>query len=183
MVVDSATAYSRSAVIATAIPFQNPDGGLLTFEAWLRPGQAVPRRVSGAFGSGTAGGQAWRATAYLGPWGTCLEGAGAGLCFEPSQHPATGEMGATDSGVFGTAANSVSYLIITLKDGGTLRVDATEVGTEKFWGDGLSEKVQTGARWTACDAEGKMVSSGRIVYLSSERVQVGVGQQAQGRVR
>ena len=65
MQVDSVTAYSPSGAIATAIPFTPPGGLLPSFEAWLRPGQALPARLTGTFGSGTAGGKPWRATAYL----------------------------------------------------------------------------------------------------------------------
>jgi hypothetical protein len=162
MVVDRATAYSRTGEIATAIPYRAPDG-LPTFQAWLRPGQAVPGRISGAFGSGTVDGHPWRATAYLGPWGTCLQvGDGDSDCFDPSRHPATALDSYSPSWVMGTAADSASYVIITLKNGRTVRVGVTAVGPEKFWGVGLSGKLQTGARWTAYDAEGKRVASGSL---------------------
>jgi hypothetical protein len=162
MVVDRATAYSRTGEIATAIPYRAPDG-LPTFQAWLRPGQAVPERISGAFGSGTVDGHPWRATAYLGPWGTCLQvGDGDSYCFDPSQQPATGAESYSPSWVMGTAADSASYLVITLKNGRTMRVGVTAVGPQKFWGVGLGEKAQTGARWTAYNAEGKRVASGSL---------------------
>jgi hypothetical protein len=62
--VDSVTAYSRSGEIATAIPFDTPDGfpapeGFASFAAWLRPGQTQPGKFSGTFGSGVT------ATAYV----------------------------------------------------------------------------------------------------------------------
>jgi hypothetical protein len=50
-----------------------------------------------------------------------------------------------------------------LKDGDVVRVGVTAVGPEKFWGVGLGEKAQTGARWTAYDAEGKPVGSGAVM--------------------
>ncbi len=162
MVVDSATAYSRTGEIATAIPYQHP-GGSPVFSAWLRPGQAVPGQVSGTFGSGTIDGQAWRATAYLGPWGTCLVYDGTSGCFDPSQHQATSAAVGGASWVAGTAADSVSYLMITLKDGAAVRVGVTAVGPDKFWGVGLGGQAQTGARWTAYDAEGKSVGSGSVI--------------------
>jgi hypothetical protein len=159
--VDSVTAYSRSGAIATAIPFVPPGGLLLSFEAWLRPGQAPPARLTGTFGSGTAQGKPWRATAYLGPWGTCLT-VGHDVDCLGSQRPATGWAGASESWAVGTAADSVSYLVITLKDGSTVRADATAVGSQKFWGVPLSSSQQAGARWTAYDPAGRPVSSGTM---------------------
>jgi hypothetical protein len=166
MVVDRATAYSRTGEIGTAIPYQQP-GGVPVFQDWLRPGQAVPAQVSGVFGSGTVDGRAWRATAQLGPWGICIvydgDGATSSGCFDPSQHPTTGATVGSESWVAGTAADSVSYLIVTLKDGSTVRVGVTAVGAQRFWGVGLGAKAQTGARWTAYNAEGKQVASGSAI--------------------
>jgi hypothetical protein len=160
--VDSVTAYSGSGAIATAIPFEPPGGLLPSFEAWLRPGQAPPARVTGTFGSGTVQGKPWRATAYLGPWGTCLTVGQVVDCFGSQRRPATGWAGGTDSWVVGTAADSVSYLVITLKDGSTVQADTTSVGGQKFWGVPLSSAQQTGARWTAYDNAGHAVGSSSI---------------------
>ena len=161
MVVRSATAYSRTGEIATAIPYQ-PAGGLAVFSQWLRPGQAVPGKANGTFGSGTADGRAWRAAAYLGPWGTCLVYDGSSGCFDPSQRPVTGTAIESSSWVAGTAADTVAYLRITLKDGSAIRVGVTTIGGEKFWGAGLGGKAPAGARWTAYNAEGKAVASGSV---------------------
>ena len=160
--VDSVTAYSRSGAIATAIPFDWPGGLLPSFEAWLRPGQAVPARVTGTFGSGTVEGKPWRATAYLGPWGTCITIGHDGDCLGSQQRPATGWAGGSDSWVVGTAADSVSYVVITLKDGSTVRAEATAVGSQKFWGVPLSSSQQADSRWTAYDAAGQTVASGSV---------------------
>jgi hypothetical protein len=162
MVVASATAYSSTGEIATAIPYQPPDGSAV-FQEWQRLGQSVPGQVSGSFGSGTDDGKAWRATAYLGPWGTCIVYDGTSGCFDPSQHPATSAVVGSSSWVSGTAADSVSCVIITLKSGTAVRVGVTAVGPEKFWGVGLGEKAQTGARWTAYNIEGKPVGSGLVI--------------------
>jgi hypothetical protein len=154
--IDSLTVYSRSGELAVAIPFNPPDG-LPSFEAWLRPGQARPPQFSGAFGSGVA------ATAYIGPWGTCLEVDNAGGdCSPVIDTPGTAFMGASDSVVFGSAAESVSYLTITRRDGSTLRAAAIAVGPDKFWAVPISQGEQDGARWTAYDAAGKAVGSGSI---------------------
>ena len=160
--VDSVTAYSRSGAIATAIPFDWPGGLLPSFEAWLRPGQAPPARLTGTFGSGTVQGKPWRATAYLGPWGTCITVGHDGDCLGSKQRPATGWAGGSDSWVVGTAADSVSYLVITLKDGSTVRAAATAVGRQKFWGVPLSSSQQADSRWTAYDDAGRAVASGSI---------------------
>jgi hypothetical protein len=161
MVIDSATAYSSTGEIAAAIPYQ-PPGGSAVFQEWQRPGQAVPGKINGTFGSGTVGGQAWRATAYLGPWGTCIAYGGSTGCFDPSQHPTTDGVLGSSAWIAGTAADSVSYLTITLKDGSVIRVGVTVVGPQKFWGVGLGEKSHVGARWTAYNAAGKPVGSGAV---------------------
>jgi hypothetical protein len=162
VLVDSVTAYSSSGAIATAIPFEPPGGLLPTFEAWLRPGQALPARVTGTFGSGTVQGKPWRATAYLGPWGTCLTVSYDVDCLGMQGRPATGWAAGSESWVMGTAADSVSYLVITLKDGRTVRAEATAVGSQKFWGLPLSQSEQTGARWTAYDDAGQAVGSSSV---------------------
>jgi hypothetical protein len=160
--VDSVTAYSRSGAIATAIPFDPPGWIVPTFEAWLRPGQAVPARVTGTFGSGTVQGKPWRVTAHLGPWGTCLTVGHDAACFGSQRRPATGWAEGTDSWVVGTAADSVSYVVITLRDGSTVRAEATAVGRQKYWGVPLSSSQQAGSRWTAYDASGQAVASGPV---------------------
>jgi len=160
--VDSVTASSRSGAIATAIPFEPPGGLLPSFEAWLRPGQALPARLTGTFGSGTVQGKPWRATAYLGPWGTCLTVGHDVDCLGMQGRPATGWAAGSDSWVMGTAADSVSYLVITLKDGSTVRAEATAVGRQRFWGVPLSSSQQADSRWTAYDDAGRTVASGSV---------------------
>ena len=162
MVVDRATAFSTTGEIATAIPYQ-PPGGFAVFQDWQRPGQAVPGKVNGTFGSGTVGGQAFRATASLGPWGTCLGYEGTSGCFDPSQHPATGATVGSTSWVAGSAADSVSYVVITFKHGSAIRVGVTAIGPERFWGTGLGARSSIGARWTAYNAAGKPVASGSVI--------------------
>lgn len=156
MAVDSVTAYSRTGEIATAIPFNSP-AGIPSFGAWLRPGQARPPTFTGTFGSGTV------VTAYLGPWGTCLElGGGESDCVPLLKEQGTAMIGANASELFGSAARSVSYLTFTRKDGSTLRAEATAVGPQKFWVVPLTQQEQAGARWTAYDAAGRPVASGSL---------------------
>ena len=162
--VDSLTVYSRTGEIATAIPFNGPAGDSEPlFSQWLRPGQAVPGRLSGTIGSGTADGRAWRATAYLGPWGTCVV-IDSSYCFSPDQHPQTGAVGGSSSYEWGTAADSVSYLMVTPKGGTTpRRVNVIAVGPQKFWTIQLSKNEQRGGHFTAYDAAGEVVASGSLL--------------------
>jgi hypothetical protein len=163
--VDSLTVYSRTGEIATAIPFNGPAGGSEpSFSQWLRPGQEVPGRLSGTIGSGTANGQAWQATAYLGPWGTCVVIGPDTDCFSSAQRPQTGAVGGSPSDEWGTAAQSVSYLMVTPKGGTTpRRVDVIAVGPEKFWAIQLTKNEQMGGHFTAYDAAGKVVASGSLL--------------------
>jgi hypothetical protein len=73
-----ATAYSRHGEIAAAIPFNAP-GGVAAFGVWLTPGQHGLARASGRIGSGTANGIAWSVTAFLGPWGICIQAPATGI--------------------------------------------------------------------------------------------------------
>jgi hypothetical protein len=163
--VESLTVYSRTGEIGTAIPFNGPAGdGLPSFQEWLRPGQAVPGRLSGTFASGTVDGKAWRASAYLGPWGTCVVFGPDTDCFTPSQRPQTGAVGGSASDEWGTAAASVSYLMVTPKGASApVRVNVTGVGPEKFWAIELSKNEQMNGHFTAYDAAGQQVASGSLL--------------------
>jgi hypothetical protein len=154
--VDRVTTYSRTGEIATAIPFTAADGFPI-FGMWLRPGQAPPPRVTGTFGSGTV------VTAYLGPWGTCVDLGSSGTDLIPLvTEPGTTELGASGSVVFGAAAESVSYVTITRKHGRALRAEPAAVGPQRFWAVPLSQPEQAGAHWTAYDHDGKAVASGSV---------------------
>jgi hypothetical protein len=154
--IDSVTTYSRTGEIATAIPFTAADGFPI-FGMWLRPGQAPPPRVTGTFGSGTV------VTAYLGPWGTCVDlGSGGSDLIPLVTEPGTTVLGASDSVVFGAAAESVSYVTITRKHGRALRAEPAAVGPQRFWAVPLSQPDQAGAHWAAYDRAGKKVASGSV---------------------
>jgi hypothetical protein len=162
--VESLTVYSRTGEIATSVPFNGPDGdGLPSFTQWLRPGQAVPARFSGTIASGTADGKPWRAAAYLGPWGACVVvGPDPAACFSTARHPATAAGGGSPSEEWGTAAQSVSYLIVTPTGGTPTRVGATAVGPEKFWALPLTRNEQMSGHFTAYNAAGQQVASGGL---------------------
>jgi len=169
--VESLTAYSRTGAIATAIPFNGPNGdGTPDIGIWLRPGQAGAARLTKTIGSETVNGHTQAVTVYIGPWGTCIETVGTGICYPSTPHPqggttdVMGSAGNQSSGtlVWGEAASSVSYLIVTPKGGAAMRVGVTAVGQQKYFAFSLTRAVRKGDRWTAYDAAGKTVASGSI---------------------
>jgi hypothetical protein len=159
--VASATAYLANGQYLTAIPANLP-AGLPVFGKWLRPGQPVPPRATAVIASGTVDGQPWSVTAYVGPWGTCFGAAGESACMAVVPTTATGHLGYAGGSprwVYGSAAASVSHLIVLLTDGRSFRVGVVPVDGEKLFAFALG-KGQTLDRWTAYDAAGKEVSSG-----------------------
>lgn len=160
--VQSLTAYSRTGEIATAIPFTDSAGSPL-FGEWLGPGQAVPGRLTVTIGSGTVNGTAWKVTAYVGPWGTCIgTGTGSYGCFQGTATQGTWVLGGAGGVWYGSAADSVSSVVITEKNGATTRAGIAPVGPQKYWAVALSEQAANGAHWTAYDAAGKRVASGSL---------------------
>ena len=156
-------AYSRHGEIGYAVPFNQPRG-LAWIVSWLRPGQRQAARASGRIASGTAGGQAWSATAYLGPWGICipiLDPQPAEVACVPSV-PAPVVVLNLDQGgapeiAAGIAAASVARVVVTQPDGSTASVRLVTVGDRKFF-----VFVRSGARplrWVAYDRAGNVVAS------------------------
>jgi hypothetical protein len=165
--ITEVTAYSRHGEIAFAVPFNWP-GGTASVISWLRPGQVRAPRISGVIGSGTVHGQAWSATAYLGPWGTCigLDGGAApgGLCVPDV--PAvtvvdTCNPGRTPQIAGGIVAASVTRVAVTEPDGTTVQVRPVTIDGQKLFAIAL-RPGQKPLRWVAYDGTGKIVaSSGR----------------------
>jgi hypothetical protein len=167
--ITDVTAYSRHGEIAFAVPFNWP-GGTAWVISWLRPGQHQPARVSGLIGSGTVQGKAWSATAYLGPWGTCIALAdsarpGAG-CF-PSAPTVAGvvtlnqdslDPGSTPEIAGGVAPASAARVVVTQPDGTAVRVRLVTVGDEKLFAFALRPGAKP-LRWIAYDGSGKVVAS------------------------
>jgi len=160
------TAHSRHRDIATAIPFNDPDG-TASFGAWLRPGQHGLDRASGRIAAGTAGGQAWSVTANLGPWGICLDAVtaaqvSAGSCVSTTSTVDTSLMFHTDGSpqvAGGTAAAAVTRIVVRLPGGASVQVRPVTIGQQKFF----AFPVPTGKgplTWTAYDSSGKVVGSG-----------------------
>jgi hypothetical protein len=162
--ITDVVAYSAHGEIASAVPFNQP-GGWAWFVSWLRPGQHQAGRVSGRIASGTAGGTAWSATAYLGPWGTCMLVTNPQLngvaCVPSVSGPAVVLMldqGGTPEIAGGVLSASVARVVVTQPDGSTVQVRLVRVGGHKF----LAFAVRPGAkplRWVAYDSAGKVVAS------------------------
>ena len=162
-VVD-ATAYSRHGEIAAAIPFNAPNG-VAAFGVWLTPGQHGLARAAGRIGSGTANGSAWSVTAYLGPWGICIQAPATGIT-SAFCVPATSDLdlnsGATTmtgdglSVAAGHAPPSAAWVIVNQPDGTTTKVWPVTVGGQKLF----AFPLQTGPNplsWTAYDSSGHVV--------------------------
>ncbi len=163
--ITEVAAYSRHGEIAFAVPFNWP-GGMAWVISWLQPGQVTPPRVSGLIGSGRVHGKAWSATAYLGPWGTCigLTNAGAppgGLCVQdlPAVTAvATLDPGSTPEVAGGVAPDSVARVVVTQPDGTKVQVRLVPVGGEKAFAVALRPGAKQ-LSWVAYDSAGKVVGS------------------------
>jgi hypothetical protein len=164
----SATVYSGHSEISTAIPFNDP-GGMATFGLWLTPGQRQPARFSGRIGSGTFDGKTWSATAYVGPWGLCMEDSGGGTsggsCVPVVAGLGTSVMmwtAGTPEVASGSAAAQVTRLVVTQPDGTTTQVRPVKVGAQKFFAFAMSASHRE-LRWAAYDSSGRLVASSTLI--------------------
>jgi hypothetical protein len=162
--ITEVAAYSRHGEIAYAVPFNSPSQGAWVI-SWLQPGQVAPPRVSGPIGSGRVQGQAWSATAYLGPWGTCIESAGGtvpgGLCL-PNVPEVTAvqvlNQGSTPEIAGGVMPASAARVVVTQPDGTKIQVRLVTIGGKKMF----AFAVRPGAkplRWVAYDSAGTVIAS------------------------
>jgi hypothetical protein len=161
--VASFAAYTRRGEVAYAIPFDKDVIG------WLKPGEQGPARAVIKFASGVAGGQAWSATAYVGPWGRCFEGGPGGGCVPGvssllGKGQLTSQMGCgpfTGGSTYyaGAAAPAVRSLRLRLSDGRRIRVKPVTVGQSKNFAFTVSRGVRF-TRWTAYDASGQQIGTG-----------------------
>jgi hypothetical protein len=166
--VDEATAYSRHGEIAAAIPFNDPSG-MADFGVWLKPGQHGLARASGRIGSGTADG-GWSATAYLGPWGICIQAPATGFtqafCVPTTTvsvlvRGSWSLMGGTLTVAVGFAPASTAWVIVHQPDGTTTKVWPVTVGGRKLF----AYQLQTGPNrlsWTDYDSSGKVIASSAV---------------------
>jgi hypothetical protein len=160
--ITEATAYSRHGVIATAIPFDRP-GELATFSAWLRPGQHGLSRASGRIASGVVSGHPWSVTAYLGPWGICVDAStGGGYCTTTASGLGTSllfrEQG-TPGVAGGTASAAVIRVVAYPPGGAAIQTRPVTVGGQKFFAFPLTH-ADKAVRWKAYDTAGNVVASG-----------------------
>lgn len=160
--ITGATAYSRHGVIATAIPFSQP-GEMATFSAWLRPGQHGLSRASGRIASGVVSGHAWSVTAYLGPWGICVDSSSAGgYCTTTAAGLGTSllfrAMG-TPGVAGGTASAAVTRVVAYPPGGAAVQTRPVTVGGQQFFAFPLAH-ADKAVRWKAYDRAGNVVASG-----------------------
>jgi hypothetical protein len=164
------TAHAANGQIETAVPYQAP-GRLPVFSLWLKPGQPVPPRASGAIGGGTKDGRVWSVTADEGPWGTCFAYSFGGSDCTSSPGSGTTQIIATVSWggdlsstvAVGSAAPGVKKVVVTLSNHSTVVLPPVTVGNENLfafrYGKGVSP---TG--WTAYDANGREVGHGPVTH-------------------
>jgi hypothetical protein len=167
-VIVDVTAYSRHGEIATAIPFNVPDGdGDVYFGSWLKPGQHGAARASGPIGSGTVGGTAWSSAAYLGPWGVCMVNTGSSVGGSVCTPTAAPQLGTTilnppgGNGVevaTGVAAPSVVRIVVRQSDGAVIGVRPVTIGDQKVFAFATTKGPGTFS-WTAYDGSGAVVKS------------------------
>ena len=162
--ITEVAAYSRHGEIAYAVPFNWPSQGAWVV-SWLRPGQAPPPRVSGLIGSGQVHGKTWSATAFLGPWGTCIElegGVGSGGLCVPDLRAVTAvavlNQGSTPEIAGGVAPATATRVVVTQPDGTKVQVRLVTVGGQKVF----AFAVRPGGkplRWVAYNSAGTVIAS------------------------
>src|SRR5262249_13634481 len=138
---------------------------------WLGPGQHGPARASGSIGSGSYQGSTWSATAYVGPWGVCLEataasGSGTSSCLGATSMSDLGTnllgwSAAPTAPAVGSAGASVARIVVTAPDGKTTTVHPASVGAFRFFAFPLGPELKAW-KWTAYDGSGHMVRSGKV---------------------
>ncbi len=169
--VTTITAYSATGELGYAIPFAR--GPQFSTVRWFAPGQIPPaKRSTYKIASGEVNGRPWSEYAYLGPWGTCVTGAGHGgkcvvggldqlgegkpaslLILSLARH-------STSYGVI-VAKPTVSYVIVHFKNAAPLRVPTVSKGGVKFAGF-AAVPPDAPVRWVAYSASGQVLASGRL---------------------
>ncbi|MGH3248882.1 MAG: hypothetical protein ACRDOI_22140, partial [Trebonia sp.] len=164
--------YNDSGQIAVAVPFQRP-GQPPVFGRWQRDGQSAPSPDVKVIGQGTAGGHAWKVTAYTGPWGTCFVADPHGSECVPANLDTTTILGwgpggpfSTGGWAFGSAAPGVASLRVTFSNGKTGTVRPVGVGNEDLFAV-PADKVVAPTGWTAYDASGQQVGAGSVSSFSA----------------
>ena len=155
------TAYSTKGQVGYTIPFAR--GAMFSAIRWFAPGQAArPARATYKIASGKVDGKPWAEYTYVGPWGSCITGAGVGTgCIAKGLDGWGGVKPA--SLVFETANNpdapkvayyvlvakpAVSYVIVHVKNAARIRVPAFSKDGVKFVGF-ASAPPDAATRWVA----------------------------------
>jgi hypothetical protein len=156
--------YDDSGQIAVAVPFEQP-GQPPVFGLWQQDNQASPPPDTKVIGHGTAGGHAWKVTAYTGPWGTCFVADPGGSQCVPADLETTAILGSgpasTRGWAFGSAAPGVASLRVTLSNGTTVTARPVGVGNEDLFAFPAGQGVSPTA-WTAYNASGHQVGAGSV---------------------
>ena len=164
--------YHDNGQTASTAPF-DLTGQLPLYGLWQAEGVPAPPRDSRVIGSGTAGGQAWKVTAYEGPWGTCfVTGANGSFCVPVKQLNTTQVLGGwggnppdpgtSGSAVFGSAAPGVALVKVKLSNGTTATARPAGVGNEDLFAFPVGKGVSP-VSWTAYDGSGKQVAASASV--------------------
>ena len=159
--------YNDSGQTATAVPFDLP-GQIPVVNQWLKPGQSALPRAVGVVGAGTTGGHAWRATAYVGPWGTCVTVNEEGyFCMDSRPGGAVQVAGPLSGSVPGLqlvlvmAPESVAKVTVTLSAGRPVTVRPATFGSERLAAFAVGKGV-TPTGWTGYDASGARTGAGSM---------------------
>ncbi|HEY3908182.1 MAG TPA: hypothetical protein VGM14_30040 [Streptosporangiaceae bacterium] len=174
------TAYSAKGQVGYAIPFGR--GGLFSAVRWFAPGQpARPARATYKIASGEVHGKRWAEYAYVGPWGSCITGAGAGggciaegldgwggakpasLVRETADRPWVPKV----AYYLLVAKPAVSYVLVHVKNAAPIRVPAFSKDGVKFFGF-ASAPPDAATRWVAYSAGGKVLATGKLRYHRGE---------------
>jgi hypothetical protein len=163
-------AYSAKGEVGYAVPFGR--GTLFSAARWLVPGQLPrPRPQTSKIASGQVKGRSWAEYAFVGPWGTCISGSGAGgQCFteglrqlaaeevlEPVLIVSPGHSG-IGYNVF-VAERAASYLIAHFKNAASIRVPfVSKDGVKIAAFTAVPAYAMT--RWYAYTASGELLAAG-----------------------
>lgn len=170
LTVIKAVAYARTGVLATAVPFNGATGTVPQIEDWQRPGQVDPAEFTRIAAAGVSAGLQWSVTAYVGPWGRCLEvevgdlSSGTACWSARTQQNGVIMSSGTTPGqgsawIVGAVRPSVSHLEVVRTGGSTNRIPVVQIGSVRLYaivivsGPGI-------ASWGAYDAAGHRLYGG-----------------------
>jgi hypothetical protein len=168
------TAYSANGEVGYAMPFGR--GPLFSGARWLAPGQPRPGRHIYKIAFGKLNGLPWAEYAFIGPWGTCITGAGTGgQCFDEGLRAAASRQPAQAlSSAIGwqnaaydvlIAQPVVSYVIVHVPNQAALRLVPRSIGGVKFIGFAVTP-ADANVSWVAHSASGEVLAAGTLSHGS-----------------